>query len=104
MRIFRFRGAVQYTRWSCRPFAARLPITECVQATDRADASRQVGLCIHRDLEQILDQVNAINVAEVRIETQRLEEVAAEGAGVLWNPTRFPDEVRLPRHIEMSPA
>ena len=101
MPVFRFKGAMRYTRISCMPFRAVLGIAKLVQAQDEADALRQVALCLDRDLEEILAQVNAMNVSYVRLEVHGLREEPATDGEALWNPTAFPQELPVPPHIEL---
>jgi hypothetical protein len=72
---------------------------ETVRAQDEEDALRQACLCLDRDLEEILSQINAINVSEVIVEVETIEEVKASTVKNLWNPELFSTQLEVPPHI-----
>lgn len=93
--------ALRYTRVSCSPMGASLPIARTVQAADPDDALHQACLCLDRDLEQLLARVNTINVSEVIAELRTLRPVDASPGEGLWNPAPFAPEIPIPRHIQV---
>jgi hypothetical protein len=80
------------------PMRAKLPMSRCVLAIDADDAIRQACLCVDRDLEEVLANVNAINVSEVIVEVHRVEPTAQADTAP-WNHALFPAEVAVPSHI-----
>ena len=99
--LFWLRGGMRYTRWSCLPFGARLDLEEIVQAESREEALRQAALCLHRDLEELLSRINAINVSEVYLEIDELRPVATAPKRVPWNPQPFAPDVEVPPHVKI---
>ncbi len=101
MAVFRFKGAMRYTRISCMPYRALLGLSKLVQAEDEEDALRQAALCLDRDLEEIFAQVSAINVSSVRLEVHGLQPEPSTDGEALWNPTAFARQQQVPPHIEL---
>jgi hypothetical protein len=89
---------MRYTRISCMPFRATFPASKVVQAEDSKDAVRQACLCLDRDLEEILAQVNALNVSDVLVDIRAVRLVALDD-GPPWNPAWFPPHVALPSYV-----
>jgi len=98
MPYFHVDIVLRYTRFSCAPMRAKLPMSKTVLATDDSDALRQACLCVDRDLEEILAQINAINVSEVVVEVHRVEPSAAP-PGEPWNGAGFDPSVIVPPYV-----
>jgi len=99
MVFFEVHFTLRYTQVSCMPFRASMDFERQVQAVDEEDALRQACLCLDRDLEQVLSQVNAINVSEVIVEVRSINETAASTGDALWNPEPFEKQLEVPPHI-----
>jgi len=99
---FELRGSMRYTRWSCLPLGARLALERVILATDREQALFQAALCLHRDLEELLAQVNTINVSEVYLEVDALRPLEEKGhQAAVWNPQPFTAGDKVPPHIKI---
>ena len=89
---------------TCRGHAAKPALIDGCQAFSY-HWLHQAALCLHRDLEGMLAQVNAIHVAEVRLELDSVEPVPAlEPGRRLWNPTHFGSDCKVPPHILLPAA
>ena len=101
--VFRIQLTIHYTRISCRPYGASLEYDRLVQAQDREDAQRQACLCVERELEVILAQVNTANVSEVLVDLRDIQPTQHQGQP-LWNESPFPRDQRVPRHLVVRAA
>ncbi|HNS99133.1 MAG TPA: hypothetical protein PKL73_19405 [Polyangiaceae bacterium] len=98
VRYFRVELVLRYTRISCMPYRATFPAAKVVQAQHADDAVRQACLCLDRDLEDILAQVNALNVSEVWVDILSVQ-LLKQAQDPVWNPWWFPTDQAIPSYI-----
>lgn len=102
MAFFHVELTLRYTRISCMPYRATLDLDRFLIAENRADALHQAGLCLDRDLEEILANINTMNVADVLVDVRRVQQLTDRekpGESKIWNRNPFNEDLPLPRHI-----
>jgi hypothetical protein len=99
--LFEVGVTVKYTRYSCSPFASEYRFRKVVQAFDEKDAERQLALSLYENLDELLSNINAINVSEIRLRIDYVIPHTGERDRVS-NPSHFPSGVPIPRYFVLE--
>lgn len=101
LNLFKVGVTLRYTRYSCSPFAAQYRFRKVVQAFDEKDAERQLVLSLYENLDELLSNINAINVSEIRLHIDYVIPHTGERDRVS-NPSHFPSDVPIPRYFVLE--
>ena len=96
--LFEVGATIRYTQYSCSPFRAEHRLRKVVQAFDEKDAKRQLVLGLSEKLDELLSDVIAINVSEIKL---HIDYVAphVKGNSEVLNPSHFAPDIPIPRHF-----
>ncbi|HIC91830.1 MAG TPA: hypothetical protein EYP21_07205 [Syntrophaceae bacterium] len=96
--LFEVGATIRYTRHSCSPFRAEHRLKQVVQAFDEKDAERQLVLSLSENLDELLSNIVAINVNEIKLHIDYVAPHTGESTQIL-NPSYFASDVPIPRYF-----
>ncbi len=99
--LFEVGATIRYTRNSCSPFRAEYRLKQVVQAFDEKDAKRQLILGISEKLDELLGNIIAINVSEIKLHIDYVAPHIKENSQIL-NPSHFGPDILIPRYFVLE--
>jgi len=96
--LFEVGATIRYTQYSCSPFGAVHRLKQVIQASDEKDAKRQLVLGLSENLDELVSNIIAINVNEIKLQIDYVAPHIGENSQIS-NPSHFASDIPIPRYF-----